>query len=57
MEKLFKEFKEYLKNASDEELRKNYEELKWCDEIGPTLEEYAQQLDDSRMTNKKLEQI
>lgn len=40
MSDIIKELKEYLNNASEEQLKKDWEKYKHYNNIGPTVEEY-----------------
>lgn len=40
MSDIIKGFKEYLNNASEEQLKKDWEKYKHYNNIGPTIEEY-----------------
>lgn len=49
---IVEELKKYLEEATQEELDKEFEELKHWNEIGPTVDEYFEQLKNADCNQK-----
>jgi hypothetical protein len=57
MGKLFEEFLEYISNASEEQIAKDWEELKSSNDIGPTATEYFNYIDELTNNGDPLNEI